>query len=129
MKKADKQVIFLRFTKEIYKKIEKGKAFPLGSAASVFATTPSPRGQKKFIKKIILKLTETIHFCPLKPLKRGRKILKNLTSRHFFVDFMCFIYLNYKDVFKVFLVYATRIVAPAKQSTVSETKPSAEDER
>ena len=73
MKKAVKQVIFPSFIKEMCKKCKEGKAFPLGSAASVFATTPSPRGQKKFIKKIILKLTETIHFCPLKPLKKNEK--------------------------------------------------------
>ena len=48
---------------------------------------------------------------------------------HFLVDFMCFIYVNYNDVLKVILVDATRIGAPAKQSTASEAKPSAEDER
>ena len=42
---------------------------------------------------------------------------------------MCFIYVNYNDVLKVILVDATRIGAPAKQSTASEAKPSAEDER
>ena len=50
MKKAVKQVIFPSFSsfiKEMCKKIEKGKAFPLGSADRVFATTPSPRGQKR----------------------------------------------------------------------------------
>ena len=66
---------------------------------------------------------------PPKTPEKRKKNSENLNSRHFFVDFMCFIYVNYKDVFKVFLVHATRIVAPAKQSTVSEAKPSAEDER
>ena len=42
MKKAVKQVIFPSFIKEMCKKCKEGKAFPLGSAASVFATTPSP---------------------------------------------------------------------------------------
>ena len=47
MKRAVKQVIFPSFSsfiKEMCKKIEKGKAFPLGSAVSVFATTLSPKG-------------------------------------------------------------------------------------
>ena len=60
---------------------------------------------------------------------QGQTLLYFQKITHYFVDFMCFIYVNYKDVFKVFLVHATRIVAPAKQSTVSEAKPSAEDER
>ena len=89
----------------------------------------SPEFFSEALKKTRSTCKQNERWCVSRKHVHGQTLLYFQKITHYFVDFMCFIYVNYKDVFKVFLVHATRIVAPAKQSTVSEAKPSAEDER